>query len=159
MDFQGIIKLKSNQSIKKITFICPQETFAYRKMSFGLNNVKDTFPCAIPYAFHENKKIVKAYIYDLTSISRKRVEHPKHLKFVFDRCRYYKIRLDHETCMLYVILGWLLSFIISKHGIFVDPIKVYTIVQLPPPRNLHHCKALNGNQFCYIVSLPFILRS
>jgi hypothetical protein len=63
----------------KTTFICPWGTFSYPKMPFRLKNVRPTFQPAMYFSFHELKHIVEAYLNDLASRSRKRVDHPKHL--------------------------------------------------------------------------------
>ena len=54
-------------------------------------------------------------------------DHPSHLRAIFDRCRKYKIRLNPLKCSFCVIVGRLLGFIISKHWIMVDPLKVEAI--------------------------------
>ena len=40
--------------------------------------------------------------------------------------------------------GRLLGFIVSKHGIMVDPLKVEAILQLSPPRIVHQLRSLQG---------------
>ena len=39
----------------KMDFIFPWSTFAYRKISFGLKNVRATFQWAMTFAFHDLK--------------------------------------------------------------------------------------------------------
>ena len=56
-----------------------------------------------------------------------RTDHPTHLGAIFDRCQKYKIRLNLLKCSFCVIVGRLLGFILSKHGIMVDPMKVEAI--------------------------------
>jgi hypothetical protein len=117
----------------KTTFICPWGTFAYRKMPFGLKNVGATFQRAMSFSFHDLKHIVEAYLDDLASRSRKRTDHPTHLRLIFERCRYFRIRLNPNKCSFCVTSGRLLGFIVSTTGIMVDPLKVEAIIQLPPP--------------------------
>jgi hypothetical protein len=78
----------------KMTFIFPWGTFAYWKIPFELKNAKETFQCAMNFSFHDLKHIVKAYLDDLASHSRKRVDHVIHLQLVFEICRYFKIWLN-----------------------------------------------------------------
>ena len=68
----------------KTTFICPWGTFAYKKMPFNLKNIGATFQWDMYYAFHNIKKIVEAYLDDLAAHSKKRVDHPTHLRVIFD---------------------------------------------------------------------------
>jgi hypothetical protein len=120
----------------KTTFICPWGTFAYRKMPFGLKNVGATFQRAMSFAFHDLKHIVKAYLDDLASRSRKQKDHPMHLRLILEHCRYFRIRLNSNKCRFCVTSGRLLGFIVSTTGIMVDPLKVEAINQLPSPHTI-----------------------
>ena len=40
--------------------------------------------------------------------------------------------------------GRLLGFIVSKEGIRVNPLEVEAILQLSPPKNIHHLQCLQG---------------
>ena len=63
----------------KITFICPWGAFAYRKMPFGLKNIRATFQRAITLIFHDLKMIIEVYLDDLATHSHLRVHHPYNL--------------------------------------------------------------------------------
>jgi hypothetical protein len=129
----------------KTTFICPWGTFAYRKMPFGLKNVGATFQGAMSFAFHDLKHIVEAYLDGLASRSHKRKDHPTHLRLIFERCRYFRIRLNPNKCIFCVTSGCLLGFIVSTIGIMVDPLKVEAIIQFPPPpRTILQLQSLQG---------------
>jgi hypothetical protein len=116
-----------------MAFICPWGTFTYRKMPFHLKNAGATFQRAMPFSFHDLNHIVKAYLDDLASRSRKRTDHPTHLRLIFERCRYFRIRLNPNKCSFYVTSGRFLGFIVSTTGIMVDPLKVEAIIWFPPP--------------------------
>jgi hypothetical protein len=143
----------------KTTFICPWGTFAYRKMPFGLKNVGATFQRAMSFSFHDLKHIVEAYLDDLASRSRKRDDHPEHLRLILERCRYYRIRLNPNKCSFCITSGHLLGFIISTTGIMVDPLKVEAIVQLPPPCTIPQLQSLQGKEIFYGVSSQTMPRS
>jgi hypothetical protein len=128
----------------KTTFICPWGTFAYKKLPFGLNNVGATFQRAMSYAFHDIKHIVQPYLDNLSAHSLRRINHPNHLRAIFVHCRFYRIRLNPHKCVFCVESGRLLSFIVSRHGIRVDPIKVEAILNLPPPSSLCQLQSLQG---------------
>jgi hypothetical protein len=128
----------------KTTFIYPWGTFSYRKMPFGLKNAKETFQRAMTFAFHDLKHIVKAYLDDLTAHSCKREDHVIHLHLVFERCRYYRIRLNHHKCIFCVKSGHLLGFLVSETGIMVDPLKVEAILRLPPLLMIRQIQCLQG---------------
>jgi hypothetical protein len=126
----------------KMTFICPWGTFTYRKLPFGLKNTGATFQRAMSYAFHDIKHIVQPYLDDLPAHSLRRVDHPIHLRAIFVRCRFYRIRLNPHKCVFCVKSGRLLGFIVSRHGIRVNPIKVEVILNLPPPSSLRQLQSL-----------------
>jgi hypothetical protein len=128
----------------KTAFICPWGTFAYRKLPFGLKNAGATFQRAMSYAFHDIKHIVQPYLDDLPAHSMRRIDHPMHLRAIFVRCRFYRIRLNPHKCVFCVESGRLLGFIVSRHGIRVDPIKVEAILNIPPPSSLRQLQSLQG---------------
>jgi hypothetical protein len=128
----------------KTTFTTPWGTFSYRVMPFGLKNAGATFQCAMTYIFHDLAQIILAYLDDLTARSKKCTQHLDDLRIVFHRCRQYNICLNPLKCVFCVTIGCLLGFIISQHGITVDPLKVQAITEIPPPRNLHQLQSLQG---------------
>jgi hypothetical protein len=130
----------------KTAFICPWGTFAYRKLPFGLKNVDATFQRAMYYDFHDIKHIVQPYLDDLPAHSMCQVDHPTHLRAIFVRCRFYRIRLNPHKCIFCVESDCLLGFIISCQGIWVDPIKVEAILNLPPPSTLSQLQSLQRKE-------------
>jgi len=120
--------------------------FAYKKMPFGLKNAGATFQRAMSYAFHEIKHVIKAYLDGLATCSRKRINHPSHLRLVFERCNFYKILLNLNKCVFAVTSGRLLGFIVSIEGIRVDPFMVEAIIQLPPSSSIRQLQSLQGKE-------------
>jgi hypothetical protein len=98
----------------KTSFICPWGTFPYRKLMFGLKNTGATFQRAMSYAFHNIKHIVEPYLDDLPSHSSSRSDCFGHLRDIFLRCRFYRIRLNPHKCIFIVESGQLLGFVVSK---------------------------------------------
>jgi hypothetical protein len=119
------IKLEDQQ---KTTFIYPWGTFMHHKIPFGLKNAGATFQRTMSFAFHDLKNIVEAYLDDLASRSRTRTDHPRHLRLIFECCRYFHIRLNPNKCIFFVTSGRLLGFVVSTTGIMVDPLKVEAII-------------------------------
>ena len=128
----------------KTTSIFPWGTFTYRKMPFGLKNAGVTFQWAMSFSFHDLKNIVKAYLDDLASRSHKRMDHPTHLRLIFERCHHFWIRLNPKKRSFCITSACLLGFIVSTTGIMVDPLKVEAIIQLPPPRTILQLQSLQG---------------
>eukprot|EP00253_Pinus_taeda_P016312 PITA_16312 len=96
------------------------------------------------YAFHDIKNIVQPYLDNLLTHSRKRTDHPQHLRAIFLGCRHYKIQLNPHKCVFCVGSSHLLGFMVSKDGIRLDPCKVQAIIDLPPPSNLLQIQKLQG---------------
>ena len=117
----------------KTALIYPWGTFAYRKLPFSLKNAGATFQRAMDYPFHDIRHILQAYLDGLPTHSKKRRDHLAHLREIFARCRFYYIRLNPHKCVFMVEFGRLLGFIVSKHGIRVDPNKVEAIVEFLAP--------------------------
>jgi hypothetical protein len=113
-------------------------------MHFGLKNVGATFQQAMSLTFHDLRHIVEAYLDDLASHSCKRSDHPTHLQLIFERFRYYQIRLNPNKCSFCMTSGRLLGFIVSTTRIMVDPLKVEAIVQLPPSCIIPQLQSLQG---------------
>jgi hypothetical protein len=86
----------------KMTFIFPWGTLSYRKMPFSLKNTGETFQRAMTLTFHDLKHIVEAYLDDISSHSRKILDHPKHLRLVFERCLHYRMWLNPHKCIFCV---------------------------------------------------------
>ena len=105
-------------------------------MPFGLKNARATFQRAMTLIFHDLKSIIEVFLDDLAAHSRMRMRHSYHLRFIFEICRHYLVRLNPHKCIFCVKSGRLLGFIISKEGIRVDPLKVEAILQLSPLKNI-----------------------
>jgi hypothetical protein len=97
------------------------------------------------YAFHDIKHIVQPYLDDLSTHSMHLQDHLTHLRAIFLRCRYYHIRFNPHKCVFFVDSGHLLGFIVSTHGIRVDPLKVESILNLPPSA-LCQLQSLQGKE-------------
>jgi hypothetical protein len=96
------------------------------------------------YAFHDIKRIAEPYLDDLPTHSLNRSDHIIHLRAIFLRCRFYRICLNPHKCIFAIESGRLLGFIVSKDGIWVDPLNIKAILALPPPTNLTQLQTLQG---------------
>jgi hypothetical protein len=88
------------------------------------------------------------YLDDVTIYSKKREDHPKHLKQIFERCRKYGISLNPKKTIFVVSEGILLGHVVSKEGISVDPERTKSILQISPPHNKRSMQSFfRQNQF------------
>lgn len=120
----------------KTTFRTKWGTYAYQKLPFGLINAGATFQRAIDIAFKGlvNKSIV-IYLDDITVYSKKRGNHFRELKQIFQRCQRYGISLNPKKSFFALNEGKILGFIVSKSGIHIDPDRIKEISETPLPRN------------------------
>jgi len=106
-------------------------------MPFGLKNARETFQRAMDIAFAKQiHDFLVIYLDDLTVFSKSNQQHLDHLRQVFLTCRKYGISLNPKKSLFGLEEGKLLSHIISKDGIKIDPDRIEAILQIPHPRNI-----------------------
>nr|GFA40522.1 hypothetical protein [Tanacetum cinerariifolium] len=104
--FLGYIQIPIDpKDQEKTTFTCPYETFAYRRMPFGLCNAPGTFQRCMMAIFHDMIETTMEILLDDSS----------------------------EKSHFMVKNGIVIGHKISKNGIEVDKAKVDVIVKLPHP--------------------------
>eukprot|EP00253_Pinus_taeda_P035247 PITA_35247 len=120
----------------KTTFKTKWGTYAYQKMTFGLINVGATFQRAMDITFKGlvNKSVV-IYLYDINVYSKKRGNHLRDLKQIFQRCQRYGISLNPKKSFFALSEGKGFGFIVSKSGIHIDPDRIKEISEIPLPHN------------------------
>ncbi|GJU70236.1 reverse transcriptase domain-containing protein [Tanacetum coccineum] len=108
---------------EKTTFTCPYETFAYRRMLFGLCNAPATFQRCMTAIFHDMcKDFMEVFMDDF---------------FVFGKCHFM------------VKEGIVLGHKISKSEIEVDKAKVDVITKLPYLTNVKGIRSFLGHDGFY----------
>ena len=110
------------------------------------------------YAFHDIKNIVDTYLNDLPTHSQQWEDHPQHLRDIFLRCRHYKIRLNPHKCVFCIETGCFLGFLVSKDGIWIDPLNIVAILTLPTPTNILELQSLQGKENFFVVLFVTLLR-
>ena len=96
------------------------------------------------YAFNDIKHIVQPYLDDLPAHSQNQTNHLMHLRAIFLHCWHYKIRLNPHKCVFCIGSGHFLGFVVSKEGIWIDPLKVQGILDLLAPSNLLQLQKIQG---------------
>ena len=105
-------------------------------MLSSLKNAGATFQHAMDIAFENEKDLfLVVYLDDLTVFSNLDEEHLYLLKIVFQRCKKYGISLNPKKSLFVMDEGKLLSHIISKEGIHIDPDRVEAIQKIDFPCN------------------------
>ena len=97
-------------------------------MSLGLKNACATYQRAMQKIFDDMlRKNVKCYVDDLKVKSRKREDHRRDLRMVFDRLRRYQLKMNPLKCAFGVTYGKFLGLIVRHYGIEVDQSKIIVI--------------------------------
>nr|GEV17474.1 reverse transcriptase domain-containing protein [Tanacetum cinerariifolium] len=105
---------------EKTTFTCPYQTFAYRRMPFGLCNAPGTFQSCL-----------------------------SHLEMMLNRCEDTHLCLNWEKSHFMVKDEIVLGHKISKQGIEVDKAKVDAITKLPHLTNVKGIRSFLGHAGFY----------
>ncbi|KAF3682813.1 60S ribosomal protein L24 [Capsicum annuum] len=110
---------------KELTAFCtPKGIYCYKVMPFGLKNAGATYQKAMQNIFdgllHKN---IECYVDDLVVKSRKRDDHLKDLRMVFELLRRYQLRMNPLKCAFGVTSGKFLVFIMRHQGIDIDQYK------------------------------------
>ena len=114
-------------------------------MPFGLINVGATFQRAMDITFKGliNKSVV-IYLDDITVYSKKRSDHLKDLKQIFQRSLRYGISLNPKKYFFTLSEGKLLGFIVSKYGIHIEPDRIKEISKISMPHNKKSMQSFLG---------------
>ncbi|GJY86880.1 reverse transcriptase domain-containing protein, partial [Tanacetum coccineum] len=134
------------QDQEKTTFTCPYETFAYRRMPFGLCNAPGTFQRCMMAIFHNMiEETMEVFMDDFSVLRDSFSSCLSHLDKMLKRCEYTNLVLNWEKCHFMVKEGIVLGHKISKSGIEVDKAKIYVIAKLPHPTSVKGVRSFLGH--------------
>ena len=120
--------------------------YCYKVMPFGLKNAGATYQRAMQRIFDDIlHKTVQCYVDDLVVKTKKRGDHLRDLRIVFNRLRKYQLKMNPLKCAFGVTSGKFLGFIVRHRGIEVDQSKIDAIQRMPEPKNLRELRSLQGH--------------
>lgn len=129
----------------KTAFTTLWGTFQYVKIPFGLKNAGATFQRVMDISFSNEKYVfLVVYLDDLIVFSGSDDQHLYHLRIFFQKCREFGISLNPKKSLFFMEEGKLLSHIISKYCICIDPSRVKAIQKIFFPRKKKEIQAFNG---------------
>ena len=135
---------------EKTTFTCPFDTFAFRKMPFGLCNAPRTFQRCMMGNFSDMIEIILEIFMDDFSVFGDSFESClENLRKVLERCQEKNLVLNWEKCHFMVTQGIVLGHIVSQNGIKVDKAKVELISNLPTPKCVRDIRSFLGHTGFY----------
>lgn len=116
-------------------------------MPFGLNNAPTIFSRVVVATFREFiHKFFEIY-FDYWTVFGLLNKYIEQLRMMFDRCRQCQISLNLKKCIFCSPFGILLGHLVYKHGLIMDPTKIYIIVNLDPPTSVRKLRATLGHYF------------
>ena len=107
---------------------------------FGLKNAGSTYQRMMTRMFKPQLgKNIEIYIDDMV-VSK----HVRDLRDIFEILRKYKLCLNTSKCSFGVGSGKFIGYMVTHHGIKVNPDQVKAINNLQPPRNPKEVQKLTG---------------
>nr|GEX07445.1 reverse transcriptase domain-containing protein [Tanacetum cinerariifolium] len=131
--FSGYFQIPINpKDQEKTTFTCPYETFAYRRMPFGLCNAPGTFQRCMMAIFHDMiEKTMEVFMDDFSVFENSFQTCLSYLERTLKWCEDTNLCLNWEKSYFMVKEGIVLGHKISKNEIEVDKAKIDVIAKLP----------------------------
>lgn len=130
---------------KKTSFKTPIRNFYYTMMPFGLKNASATYQHTMTAIFHHMMhRDIEDYVEDTMVKSRKRENHVKVLRKVFERCILFKLRMNPLKFSFEVSAIKFLGFLVHSRGIDVDLAKATVIAIMKPLATIKELKSFLG---------------
>ncbi|GKE21893.1 reverse transcriptase domain-containing protein [Tanacetum coccineum] len=118
---------------EKTTFTRPFETYAYRRMPFGLCNAPATFQRYMLAIFHDMiEESVEVFMDDFSVFGDSFDNYLNNLDKMIHRCKDAHLVLNWEKCHFMVKEGIVLGHKVSSTGLEVDKAKIDVISKLLP---------------------------
>ncbi|KAK7393148.1 hypothetical protein VNO78_21626 [Psophocarpus tetragonolobus] len=131
---------------EKTTFTCPFNTFAYRRMPFGLCNAPGTFQrCMLSIFSDFLENCIEVFLDDFTVYGSSFDTCLDSLDRVLNKCIETNLVLNFEKFHFMVEQGVVLGHIISSRGIEVNPGNISIIAQLPYPSCVREVRYFLGH--------------
>ncbi|GFV34898.1 retrovirus-related Pol polyprotein from transposon 17.6 [Trichonephila clavipes] len=121
----------------KTAFVCPFGTYRFLRMPYGLRNAPATFQRQMNRFCNGLEDILALpYLDDIIVLSETFEKQMFDLKTIFERVLRFKLKANREKCHFASSRFRYLGFWITQKGIEVDPEKVASILDIPPPKNV-----------------------
>jgi len=119
--------------------------FVYNIMPFVLKNALVVFSRIVIAKFHDFiHNFIEIYL-DNWIVYNLIKEHIRILRLILDHYRQLHISLNMRKCIFCIPFGNLLGHIVCREGVFVDPLKIAVILNMPPPTSFKQLKTTLGH--------------
>ena len=130
---------------EKMAFVNSIGNYHYKVMPFGLKNVGSTYQRMMTRMFEPQLgKNIEIYIDDMVLKSKLESEHVSNLGNIFEILRKHKLHFNASKCSFGVGSGKFLGYVVTHHGIEVNPDQIKAINNLQAPRNPKEVQRLIG---------------
>nr|GEV53717.1 reverse transcriptase domain-containing protein [Tanacetum cinerariifolium] len=131
---------------EKTTFTWPYETFAYKRMPFGLCNAPGTFQRCMMEIFHDMiEQTMEVFMDDFSVFGNSFSTCLTNLEKMLKRYEDTKLALNWKKSHFMVKEGIVLGHKILKKGIEVDKAKIKVISKLPHPTTIKGFRSFLGH--------------
>jgi len=143
--FSGYNQIKiALKDMTNSTFTMEWGIYCYTVMPFGLKKAGAIYQRMATALLHDMMDNgVEVYVDDMIVKSKDRGSHIINLR-KFKRIKEYRLKLNPQNCTFGVTARKLLGFLVSDRGIEVDPSKIKTILEMPPPKNEKEIRGFLG---------------
>ena len=129
------------KDVEKTAFRTPIRNFYYTVKPSRLKYARATYQCTMIAIFHDMMhQEMEDYVDDIIVKSRRRENHVKVLRKVFERCRLFKLRTNPLECTFGASAKIFLGFLVHSRGIDVNPTKAMAIATMKPPATIKELK-------------------
>ena len=144
--FSSYNQIKMEEADQENTFfVTSQGLFCYKVMPFGLKNAGATYQRLMNKMFAQQiGRNVQVYVDDMLVKSLHEEDHLNDLRETFNTLWSYNMKLNPNKCTFSVTAGKFLGFMVSQRGIEVNSERIWTIMELEPPRTVKEVQGLNG---------------
>ena len=134
----GFHQIPLEEEARKYTaFSSPDGHFHFKRLPFGLNISPNSFQRMMNIAVAGlTPECAFVYIDDIVVIGCSTNHHLSNLKRVFERLRYYNLKLNPQKCKFFSTEVTYLGHKITNEGILPDDSKFQTIKDYPEPTNV-----------------------
>ena len=114
-------------------------------MPFGLTNAPASFQYLMNHIFWDIlDTFVIVYLDDILIFSEDKSTHIGHVRTVLERLRKYDLFAKLEKSKFHTTQVEFLGYIITPHGVEMDPGKIKAVTQWPVPNNLKELQGFLG---------------
>ncbi|MFC0083215.1 reverse transcriptase family protein, partial [Aciditerrimonas ferrireducens] len=128
--------------VPKTAFRTRYGHYEFTVMPFGLTNALADFMDLMNRIFHEYlDKFVVVFIDDILVYSKSREEHAEHLRTVLQTLRGKKLFAKFSKCEFWLTKVSFLGHVITKDGIYVDPMKTKAVKEWKQPTTVSEIRS------------------